>query len=475
MKGKFSFILLVLSILLSVTACQSNAEVSPHPEEPPQGVTEPENAAPDVTEPEEEPENPAPDPSLSQRDQDWVEDIEYLREKYKTIHMDPFYVCPEEEFDSRLDQLTAKVSQLSDEDIYYEIKSILAGMGDNHTDIIKLPEALNDSINGRRFPIWAGCFGGKLYLCGYLEGYEQFAPYLLREIVAVNGVDISYLEAKTASIKHPFNSWAGKEWLTIYCCLPSFLDWAGCDYKEGYVFQILNENQEVESVEIPVITLTEYIKGVRVYPENWDRLYYSRDRSANWADYVEGENGGCVYMHFVSMTTSEEITEVFNAVTTLIEAHPDCGKLAIDIRDYPGGPIKTFPMLQTCTEQLGEFSMEQTYVITGGSTASAAITCLGCFQDILDAVVIGEPTAQFVSFFAAYDQYVSQFFLPHSKIWVQVSDGWYDTGAPVEAYYDEDSRLYPWEDTVLPDVYIHQDIEDLRQGKDSVIQWVLEQ
>jgi hypothetical protein len=42
----------------------------------------------------------------------------------------------------------------------------------------------------RYFPVSVACFGSKLYLTSYLEGYEQLAPYLLHDIVAVNGVDI---------------------------------------------------------------------------------------------------------------------------------------------------------------------------------------------------------------------------------------------------------------------------------------------
>lgn len=45
----------------------------------------------------------------------------------------------------------------------------------------------------------------------------------------------------------------------------------------------------------------------------------------------------------------------------------------------------------------------------------------------------------------------------------------------VDAYYDENGRLYPWENTILPDVYVYQDIGDIRQSRDSVLQWVLAQ
>ena len=74
--------------------------------------------------------------------------------------------------------------------------------------------------------------------------------------------------------------------------------------------------------------------------------------------------------------------------------------------------------------------------------------------------------------------------MPHPQIGVQIADLWWN---PVEELarwgaqpiadecYNENGRLYPWENTILPDVYVYQDIEDIRQGKDSVLEWVLAQ
>lgn len=42
---------------------------------------------------------------LTQRERDWLEDIEFLRNACKNEHIDPFYLCSEEEFDFKLDQL----------------------------------------------------------------------------------------------------------------------------------------------------------------------------------------------------------------------------------------------------------------------------------------------------------------------------------------------------------------------------------
>lgn len=128
---------------------------------------------------------------------------------------------------------------------------------------------------------------------------------------------------------------------------------------------------------------------------------------------------------------------------------------------------------------------DRTYVLTGGMTASAAMTFIAFFKNQMNAVTVGEPTGQFPTMFHMQSSVEEPAILPHSKISVMLSNAWWDSAvdmpervgvSPVfDAYYDENGRLYEWESTVLPDVFVYQDIEDIRQGKDSVIEWVLAQ
>ena len=45
----------------------------------------------------------------------------------------------------------------------------------------------------------------------------------------------------------------------------------------------------------------------------------------------------------------------------------------------------------------------------------------------------------------------------------------------MKVHRDKKGRLYKWENTILPDVYVEQTIEDLREGRDGVMEWVLAQ
>ena len=88
-----SICLFLLACCLLLTACGPAAQTEPEADPPPASAVE-------ASAPEEipAPEKPA-EPELSQRDKDWIEDIEFLREEYRTKHADPFYFCSEEEFD----------------------------------------------------------------------------------------------------------------------------------------------------------------------------------------------------------------------------------------------------------------------------------------------------------------------------------------------------------------------------------------
>lgn len=377
--------------------------------------------------------------------------------------------------------MAAQVGKLSDSDLYFEVGSLVIALDEGrHTKAVP-PDSLYDRV----FPVVIQFLGDKAYLARYKEGYEQFAPYLLREVVAVNGVDMAYLQRKFESFCSPNNVWYSKEQFYSYSAFPAFYDWAGCGYKEDYIFQILNGNQEVVDVEIPALPLEECNVFAEdhtwVRPENWDRLAYMK--GGNWAEYFEGENSGCVYVSFYDFVLSDTLPKEAAEVVT---AHPDCRKLVIDLRWNPGGDAVMLRYFKENIEKLYAPSIAQTYVIIGGVSASSSTTASAFFKGEMDAVIVGEPTGQFTSFYSLRGSW-PQIQLPYSQINIYAGDRWSGleraakhlddlTFAPItEEYYDVDGHLYDWECMVLPDVYVYQDIEDIRQGKDSVLEWILKQ
>lgn len=416
-----------------------------------------------------ETEEPSPAPALTEREQKWVEDLDYFQEQYTTLHPNPFLYVTEEEFQFRMEQLKKRIPELSDTDMYYELQQIIAGFQDVHTAAPFVPFSVLD----RFFPISVITCGERVYLCVYDEAYrELLEPYFLREIVAVNGVDMSYIRQKANSLCYPANTWFGKERYDYLFYAPSFFDWVGCDCKEGYTFHILNEDNEVDLVEVPAIPYTQETNlAWDAHPEGYSLPQSFLQADTNHAEYIEDERGGYVYLAFPYMKSNDasEYKAFFDTATELLHAHPGC-KLVVDLRNNDGGHDAVHGIARSRINGWDTSGIEKTYILTDGTMASASIDLITVFKEELGGISVGEPTGQYHGTFGNR-QYLR---LPNSKIDIVLAAEWFPGLHPEEYDKNPNGLPYVWQNTILPDVYVPLDVEDLRQGKDSMVEWVLE-
>lgn len=433
---------------------------------------------------------PTPEPSPgpeAQRNENWVADIKQLQKSYISRHENPFYYCSVAEFYWKIDQLIEKVPELSDNDIVYEMAKIIRGMGDAHS-LVQIPQA----FGGNAFPIQVRMIDGKLYLTQYAKGYEQFEPYLVRQIVAVNGVDADYLIQKEEEL-------GSKHWFQSFF-FPSFLEWAKAgSVEDGYTLWVLNDNEEVEKLELPVVPKDQWSEMEWVSDENYKAIS-CLNVEGNWVKYDEMTNTTHLAFYRMNMPPSKEDYEkyypqdeetlakyeelygsdtvsyvpLFEECLTYLTEHPDC-KFIVDLRDNGGGYGNIMPIVEDYVKKYKAVHPAAPYVLIDGGVASGGVLSLGYIQDAWDdAVSVGQPTGQFYIFFANADR--SDFTLTHSQIKCRVSTVWSDFGTGYgddRAVYDENAKLYEWENTVLPDVYIANTIENIRQGRDTALEWVL--
>lgn len=431
---------------------------------------------------------PSPDPE-AQRNENWEADIKQLQKSYISRHENPFYYCSAAEFYWKIDQLIEKVPELSDNDIVYEMAKIMRGMGDLHS-LVQIPQA----FGGNAFPIQVKLIDGKLYLTQYAKGYEQFEPYLLRQIVAINGADADYLIQKEEELS-PKQSFQ-------FFFFPSFLEWAKAgSVEDGYTLWVLNGNDEVEKMELPVVSDDQWREMEWVSDENYKAIS-CLNVEGNWVKYDEAANTTHLAFYRMNTPPSKEDYEkyypkdeetlsnyedvfgsntvsyvpLFEECLTYLTEHPDC-KFIVDLRDNGGGYGNILPIVEDYVKKYKAVHPAAPYVLIDGGVASGGVLSLGYIQDAWDdAVFVGEPTEQFYSFFANGNG--SDFTLNHSQIKCRVSTVWSGPKKGDEndtAVYDENRKLYEWEDTVLPDVYIANTIENIRQGRDAALEWVLAQ
>ena len=63
----------------------------------------------------------------------WREDLAMLAEQLPARHIDPFTVLSRREFDARVKQLDARLSELDDLTTQFELARLVAALGDSHT------------------------------------------------------------------------------------------------------------------------------------------------------------------------------------------------------------------------------------------------------------------------------------------------------------------------------------------------------
>lgn len=480
MLKKSAFLLIVVCLLL-LCGCSgtpgtldepSNSQaISSAPSPEPELDSAPESPSPTL--PADLAAEPSPAPELTKREEKWYEDLDYLRDQYVTLHPDPFCYVSEEEFDFRLEQLKSRILELSDSDMYFEIKKLIAGFCDPHT-AASMPEFVYNRI----FPFEEISFGEKVYLYAYGEDYsELLAPYFLREIVAVNGIDMSYIRQKASELAYPTNSWYSKEYYSNLSDFSAFFDWMGCDHQEGYTFHILNEDNQVELVEIPALQYTPetMARMYNSFPEGFSFPQSFRERATNRAEYIEDERGGIVYLQFSYMGDAglKAYQEFFDTATALLKDNPDC-KLVVDLRNNSGGNSDVQIYTRQKTLDWKKLPIGKTYVLTNGFMMSAAIDMSTIFKEELGGITVGEPTGQYPASFGNAKSPRQVVNLPNSQIPVYIADMWWNGMHSEDYLRNENNFPYEWQNTVLPDVYVSMDVEDFRQGKDSVIEWVME-
>lgn len=284
---------------------------------------------------------------------------------------------------------------------------------------------------------------------------------------------MSYIRQKADSLCYPANIWFGKERYKYLFNIPSFFDWVGCDCKEGYTFHILNEDNVLELVEVPAIPYTQDTNiACEAHPEGFSLPQSFLQADTNHAEYIEDERGGYVYLAFPDMHFGKrrvEVEELLDDAAELLRAHPNC-KLVVDLRKNSGGDATFQRVTRNCIQTWKEFPMGQTYILTNGYMASASIDLITVFKEELGSITVGEPTGQYHGTFGNR-QYLH---LPNSKIDIVLADEWFPGLHPEEHDKNPNGLPYVWQNTVLPDVYVPLDVEDLRQGKDSMVEWVLE-
>lgn len=383
-----------------------------------------------------------------------LEDVDALCETIKSLHPNPFTRICEEDFNRRADDLRARLSDMSDARFYYELRALVAAIGDSHTAIDYADSSRY--AQQRALPFAVTRIQGAW--CAAILPQEH-ADLLGGKVISIDGTPIEtvFERAKTL-ISFDNEVWAAHGFSNTVNFLEAlqFLGVTGGD-AAGVTLTLQNDGQET-SVFLPAMTEEEIMAASesgglarltpKVLPQTAASGYY---RAFEW--------GGAFFIQYNVCQEAPDLpmADFAQAVDALLR-EGNYGRVLLDLRYNSGGNSAVFvPLLDVLDAAQDALGLD-VFVLIGEDTFSSAVLNAVEAKERLNAVLVGQPTGGSVNAFGE----VQSVDLPNSSLRLYYSTRYFE---PLPGYADS---------ALLPDVPVEPTLDDLLEGRDAAAERALE-
>lgn len=353
-----------------------------------------------------------------ERDRLWEEDIVWLADEF----LDPLYGHPyitdrntkitsypastgyypvnhvenlfdpelREQFISRVNALIVQIPELDDEEILFELNSIVALLDDIHSGIATPWEMI--------FPNWYKVIfdGEGGYRCYITATASDTEDALLCEVLAVNGVSLPELVEKARPcIPHETEEYlitALLDGSVAYLNNCSFLKYLGVVEKGNtVVFTLKDEAGRTFDMKMQAHSLFRLSILEMTPADCHDQLWLvnSRPDETLWLEYLEDTDTVYVRMSATEYYSVNALPELLSGAA---EELGEISKLVLDLRGNPGGSAD-FQGLAWWLSDLE--NVGQVYILLDSLSASAAVGLPSLMKQTLnDTVLVGMSPAQ---------------------------------------------------------------------------------
>jgi hypothetical protein len=387
-------------------------------------------------------------PTLALSKAQWREDLATFATELPKRHANAFFFLPKARFDAEIATLGGRLDRLDDDEIFVALDRVTNAIGDGHT-YLTLP------ADRRALPIQIARFGtgakAELRIVAAGPDYERA---LGARIVAIGPTSVA-------------EAWRRVLTLTPAQELPALQEGRGVAYlgvglllhglgivpdRSHAVFTLRDDAGRTFRLDIAGLApgatadLKPMATAKGLAQENPKDAFWCRDLPERRAVY-------CGFRAY------EQLGKGRNEMLALIEkSHP--GKLIVDMRDNGGGDNTLgYAFVIKPLEASAEINRKgRLYVLVGPLTFSAAMNNAAQFQDRTRAILVGQQIGEKPNSY----QEPRQFRLPNSHLIVRAS-----------TLYYEFRKHGP--NAVTPDKTIVPTWEDVKAGRDPVLDWVLAQ
>ena len=389
----------------------------------------------------------APPSPAATRDARWAQDVDYMTSQLTRLHPNLFFRTPRAEFEAAAQQLKDEVPRLQDHQIKVGLMRVVAMQGDAHTAVQYWALGLH------RLPLRFTRLVDGFYLVA-AEG--PLAAALGARLVGVGDVGADALEAGAARlVSHENEAWLRNQ-------VPDLLSYTEVLHALGATSTLqgarvwlqppdgalLAFDVEVRSPTPPLVSLAA-AAGVPT------PLHEQRTNENYWMTPIEGTRA--TYLQYNRCQNGGEPFEAFAArlLRTLDEGGVE--RLIVDVRHNGGGNSDVDdPLITGLRSRANWRARGKVVCLIGDATFSSAVWTATDLQE-LGAVLMGSPTGGKPNGYGN----VQNLYLPNSLV-------------PI-SYSTRHFRIIEGSDpaSLLPHVMVEPTIEDLRAGRDPLLEEAL--
>lgn len=366
----------------------------------------------------------------------YIEDIEYLLKNLPLLHKNLSALIPKEKFLSIGDSIIQRVQDKNFKSEYFNLLllSLLSPIKDPHTSTY---------TNGGRAPIYFEWIFGGYYPFIIPENYGD---YLGKKLIKINGFDIDRFCEECVQYIVFDNEEHKKTELARSLNNVDIIRYISNNHNDEieYTFE---DNRSIFLAQEDPNTPTKQTSVYRIDGNKYLNMKYN---------YFVEKKDNSLYFKYTRCREDNEykMRDLKKDIKSILKAKPQ--KIIIDLRNNAGGDSSLLSPIINVIKTYQRVNKPDIYCLINRRVFSSGVLNTYDIKHKFNATLVGQPTGQGVNHYGEIKKLV----LPNSKIEIQYSSKYFKL-------IEDDSH------NILPDVLIEPNIDDIMSGKDSILDYCL--
>jgi hypothetical protein len=396
---------------------------------------------------------------------EWEEDLQFVIEKIKQTHPQPFFKIAEDSFVMATKNFSDNIPKLSDNEIVAGLLHLTSLLEDGHTRLH------GKNLTKLWFPIRITEFRDGFYITVVPRKHVEVIG---AKVLKIGNYSTDVAFEKIKAITPSDNKYSQSYYAPIFVMMSSIMkglhiidDPTKLDLQieiDGKISELsivaTNYNSDNDFTWFWLfngVPDTNYVRFIDLNRKELPLVYKNLEQYY-WFEYLEEYKTVYMCFNLCMDSENEKFFDFCHRLWDFVE-NKDVDRLIIDLRNNIGGNNQILlPLIHGAIKHDKINKPGHLFVVVGRKTWSAAMHCATWFERHTNANFLGEPTGTAPNHYADPESYI----LPNSKLTLLVSK-----------YYWQNS--WPWDDRpwIEPEQIISISSADYFEGYDPVLDAIL--